>query len=188
MSAASSARERTTTASPSPTSPESSSRRTSRDPAANSVAVSSPNETTRRRRGNSQIERGSEDSGDLVTRRFGCHQTCESALLHTRRYRHHHRLLVVDALDPCGGACYCLDVPRSTLPQSTFVCLSVVDAPPCSSTVLSCGWWSVDVDATVSVQRAAAMSDVGSACWCCTCLDVSLFVTAAVYGYLSFGR
>jgi hypothetical protein len=66
------------------------------------------------------------------------------------RHRHHHRLLVVDALGLCVGACYYLDVSHSTVHQSTFVCPSVVDAPPCSSIVLSCGWWSVDVDAVVS--------------------------------------
>ena len=55
---------------------------------------------------------GSEDGGDLVSRRFGSHQTCESVLLSTLRYRHHNRLFVVDALDPCDGASYCLDVSR----------------------------------------------------------------------------
>ena len=78
-----------------------------------------------------------EGSGELQSRRFGCHQTCESVLLVTPRYRHHHRLLVVDALDTCDGACYCLDESRTTLPQSTFVCPSVVDASPWSPTVLS---------------------------------------------------
>ena len=102
------------------------------------------------------------DSGDLASRRFGCHQTCESVLLNTLRHRHHHRLLVVDALGPCDGACSSLDMSRSTLPQSSFVCPLVVDAPPWSPTVLSCSWRSVDVDAAVSVQRAAAMSGVKS--------------------------
>ena len=60
------------------------------------------------------------------------------------------------------GCCSCLDVSRSTLTQSTFVCMSVVDAPPCTPTVLSCSWWYVDVDAAVSVQRAAVASGVGS--------------------------
>jgi hypothetical protein len=106
--------------------------------------------------------KGSEDSVELLSGRFGCHQTCESVLLNTLRYRHHYRLLVVDALGPCDGACYCLDEPCSTLPQSTFVCPSVADASPCSSTVLPCGWSSVDVDAAVTVQRAAAMSGVVS--------------------------
>ena len=58
MSNASSAREYAIAASPGSTSPKSSSRRTTRDPAANSVAASSPYETTRGRRGDSQIERG----------------------------------------------------------------------------------------------------------------------------------
>jgi hypothetical protein len=44
--------------------------------------------------------------------------------------------------------------------MSTFVCPSVVDGSPWLPTVLSCGWWSVDVDAAVSVQRAAAASGV----------------------------
>ena len=66
-----------------------------------------------------------------------------------------------------------LDVSHSTLPQSTFVCPSVVDASPCSPTVLSCRWRSVNVDAGVSVQRAAAMSSAGSVSWCCSCVDVS---------------
>ena len=90
------------------------------------------------------MRRWIEGSGDLVGGRFGRHQTCESVLLNTLRYRHHYRLLVVDALDPCDGACYCLDVSRSTLPQSTFVCPSDVDVSPCSSAVLPCAWWSVD--------------------------------------------
>ena len=47
---------------------------------------------------------GSEGSGELLSRRFGCRETCESVLLNTLRYRHNHRLLVVDALDPCDGA------------------------------------------------------------------------------------
>jgi hypothetical protein len=109
----------------------------------------------------------------LVGGRFGCRQTCESVLLNTWRYRHHFRLHVVDALDPCDGTCYCLDVSRTTLPQTTFVCPSVMDASPCSPTVLLCGWWSVDVDAGVPVQRAAVMSSVSSVCWCCACLDNS---------------
>jgi hypothetical protein len=49
----------------------------------------------------------------------------------------------------------CLDVLCLTLPQSTFVCPSLVDALPTSPAVLSCGWWSVDEDATVTVQRTA---------------------------------
>jgi hypothetical protein len=44
------------------------------------------------------------DSGDLANRRLDCHQTRESVLLNTLRYRHHHKLLVVDMLDPCVGA------------------------------------------------------------------------------------
>ena len=80
----------------------------------------------------------------MLSRRFGCHQTSESALLDMRWCRHHYRLLVVDALDSYDGACYCLDVSRSTLPQSTFVCPSDVDVSPCSSAVLPCAWWSVD--------------------------------------------
>ena len=88
----------------------------------------------------------------MASRRFSCHQACESVLLNRVRNRHHHRLLVVDALDPCDGACYCLDVSRSTLPQSTLVCRSVVDASHCSSTVLKSGWWKVDLDAAVSVN------------------------------------
>ena len=51
--------------------------------------------------------------------------------------------------------CSCLDVLCLTLPQSTFVCPSVVGALPASPAVLSCGWWSVDEAATVTVQRAA---------------------------------
>ena len=90
-----------------------------------------------------------EDSGDVASRRFGCQETCESALLSTVRYRHHYRLLVGYALCSCDGACYCLDVSCSTLPQSTSVCPTVVDASPSSSAVLSCGWWSEDVDAAV---------------------------------------
>ena len=58
------------------------------------------------------------------------------------------------------------------MPQSTFVCPSVVDAPPCSPTVLSCGWRSVDVGAAVSVQRSAAVSGVESVSRYCSCLDV----------------
>ena len=58
MSDASSARERTTAESPSPTSPESSSRRTSRRPSASSATASSPYETTRGPRGDSQIVMG----------------------------------------------------------------------------------------------------------------------------------
>ena len=108
------------------------------------------------------MRKWSEGRGELQSRRFGRHQTCESALLNTLWYFHHLRRLVVDALDPYDGACYCLDESRSTLTQSMFVCPSVVDPPPCSSTVLSCGWWSVDVDAAVSVKRAAATSGVGS--------------------------
>ena len=38
----------------------------------------------------------------------------------------------------------------------------LVDPPPCSTTGPSCSWRSVDVDAAVSVQRAAAMSGVKS--------------------------
>ena len=38
--------------------------------------------------------------GELPSRRLGWHQTRESVLLITLRYRHHHRLLVVDALYP----------------------------------------------------------------------------------------
>ena len=104
MSNASSARERTTTASPGSTSPESWSRRTSRDPPASSAAASSPYETTRGREDDSQSGRGSERSGDLASRRFGCHQTFESVLLNTLQYRHRHRLLVVDAFGPCDSA------------------------------------------------------------------------------------
>ena len=55
MSGASSAREYAIATSAGSTSPESSSRRTSRDPAANSAAASAPNETTRGQRGDSQI-------------------------------------------------------------------------------------------------------------------------------------
>ena len=40
----------------------------------------------------------------MASRRSNCHQTCESVLLQTLRYRHHHRLLVVDELDPCDAA------------------------------------------------------------------------------------
>jgi hypothetical protein len=54
---------------------------------------------------------------------------------------------------PVRWSCSCLDVSRSTLPLSTLVCPSTVDAALCSSTVLSLSWWSVDVDATVTVQR-----------------------------------
>ena len=59
--------------------------------------------------------------------------------------------------------CSCLDVSRSSSPQSTFVCPLVVDASPCSLTVLtvlSRSWWSADVDAGVPVQRATAASSV----------------------------
>jgi hypothetical protein len=122
------------------------------------VAVRDDERTERRQ----SDHMGSEDSGDLASRRFGRYQTCESVVMNTLRYRHHFRLLVVDALDSCDGACYCLDVPCSTLPQSTFVCRSVVDASPCSSTVLSCGCWYVDMDVDVSVQRAAVASGVES--------------------------
>jgi hypothetical protein len=58
-----------------------------------------------------------------------------------------------------------LDVVSVDVP---VVCPSVVDAPPCSPTVLSCGWWSANVDAAVPVQRAAAVADyVPSLSWCC---------------------
>ena len=60
------------------------------------------------------------------------------------------------------GCCFRLDVSHLMTPQSTLVCPSVVDASPCSPTVLSCGWWSVDVDETLSVQRAAAAPGVAS--------------------------
>jgi hypothetical protein len=43
------------------------------------------------------------------------------------------------------GCCSYLDGSPSTMQQSTFFCPWVVDAPPCSSTVLSCTWWAVDV-------------------------------------------
>jgi hypothetical protein len=58
MSNASSAREYAIAPSPGSTSNESSSRRTGRDPSASSVAASSPYETSRGRRGDSQIVRG----------------------------------------------------------------------------------------------------------------------------------
>ena len=116
-------------------------------------------ESTERRQSDGE---GIDGSGELASRRFGCQQTYESVLLNTLRYHHHHRLLIVGALDTCDGACYCLDVSRLTLPQSTFVCPSVVDTSPCTPTVLSCSWWSVHVHAAVSVQRAAALSGVGS--------------------------
>jgi hypothetical protein len=64
------------------------------------VAVRDDERTERR-----QPDRmGSQGSGDLASRRFGGHQTCESVLLHTRRSCYHHRLLVVDALDSCDDA------------------------------------------------------------------------------------
>ena len=63
------------------------------------VAVRDGQRTERR-----QSDReGGEDGGDLVGGRFGCRQTCTSVLLNTLRYRQHHRLLSVDALDPCDG-------------------------------------------------------------------------------------
>ena len=71
------------------------------------------------------------------------------------------------------GRCSRLAVSRLTLPQSTFVCPSLVDAPHFPSNVLSCGWWSVDEDVAVSVQCTATASDVTPVRWCCSCLDVS---------------
>ena len=106
--------------------------------------------------------KGSEGRGDVTSRQLGGHQRHESVLLNTLRYRHHHRLLVVDALDPCDRARSCLDVSHSTLPQSTFVCPSVEDASPCTSPGLSCGCRYVDFDAAVAVQRTAATSGVQS--------------------------
>ena len=105
MTDACSAREYAIAATPGSTSPESSSRRTRRDPSVNSTAVSSPYEKTRGQRDDSQIGRGSEGSGEVLNRRSVCLQTCESVLLNTLRYRHHHRLLVVDSWDPCDGSC-----------------------------------------------------------------------------------
>ena len=77
------------------------------------VAVRDDERTARRQ----PDRKGVVGSGKLLSRRFGCHQTFESALLETLRYRHHHRLLVVDTLDPCDGACSCLDVSRVTSRQ-----------------------------------------------------------------------
>ena len=77
------------------------------------VAVRDDERTERRQ----PDRKGSWGRGELPSRRFGGHQTCESALLKTLRYRHHFRLLAVDALDPYDGACYCLDVSRLTLPH-----------------------------------------------------------------------
>jgi hypothetical protein len=57
------------------------------------VAVRDDQRTERRQ----PDRKSSEGSGELASRRFSSHQTCESAVLETRRYRHHHRLLVVDA-------------------------------------------------------------------------------------------
>ena len=55
------------------------------------------------------------------------------------------RLLIVLASVPCDAA-----------------------APMSTSTVLSCGWRSVDVDAAASVHRAATAADyVSSVYWCC---------------------
>ena len=86
------------------------------------------------------------------------------------------------------GCCSCLDVLRSTLLQSTFVCLSVVAASPRSTTVLSCGWWSVDVDAAVLVQRAAAVSDRRVSVMALLLSRRLLLATAAVNVCLSVGR
>ena len=62
---------------------------------------------------------------------------------------------------------------RVALGVAAVVCPSVMGASPCSTAGLSCGWWSVNVDAVVSVQRAAAMSTAGSVSWCCSCHDDS---------------
>ena len=71
----------------------------------------------------------------------------------------------VDSVVLC---CFCLGEPCSTLRQSTFVCPSVVDEPPCSPTAQSCGWWSVGVDAAVSAYCAPATVDCfSSLSWCC---------------------
>ena len=172
MSDARSARVYAIAASPGSTSPESSCRRTNRDPPASSAAATSPYETTRGRRGDSQIRRGAraevswrvDDSAVTRHERECSGHEAESWPQQASRCRR------VGSVRCC---CSCLNVSRLTLPQTTFVCPSVVDASPWSPTVLSCGLWSVDVNAAVSVQRTAAMSGVASASWCCSRLDFS---------------
>ena len=104
MSGASSARERATAESQSPTSPESASRRTRRDPSVNSVAASSPYETTRGRIGDSQIGRGSWTAVTWQVDDSAVTRHVRVSLLNTLRYLHHHRLLVVHAFGSCDGA------------------------------------------------------------------------------------
>jgi hypothetical protein len=68
---------------------------------------------------------------------------------------------------PCTDGligCSCLHSSCSTRPRWMCLGLTLVDAPPCTPTVLSCGRWSVDVDPAVSVQlRPASCQCDGSA-------------------------
>ena len=90
------------------------------------------NERTERRQPD---PKGMEGSGDLVSRRFDRHQTCESVLMNTLRYRHHHRLLVVDALDTCDGAATVSTCSaRRCFSRRSYVCASwlrLLAPPPC---------------------------------------------------------
>ena len=57
---------------------------------------------------------------------------------------------------------------RRLLSVSATVDVPGSDPRGCASTVLSCGWRSVDVDAAASVHRAATAADyVSSVYWCC---------------------
>ena len=78
-----------------------------------------------------------------------CCHVAGGLLTWTRLYPSTVQLRLLTASPHCPGVtfvrwcCPCLDVSGSTLLQSTLVRASVADAPPCSLTVLSCGWWSV---------------------------------------------
>ena len=102
MSDASSARECAIAASPGSTSQESSSdERAEIRQRAVQLTRRRDDERTERREPD---RKGDEDIGELQSRRFGYHQTCESVLLNTRRCRHHHRRHAVDAVGPRDGA------------------------------------------------------------------------------------
>ena len=95
------------------------------------------------------------------------HQTCWNVLLHTRRYRYDHRLLVVDALGSCdGGATVSTCRTRRCLSQRSSVRRSwmrPLGRPPCCRATGGSWTWLLPCPSSVQLLGPTSRSCDGTA-------------------------
>jgi hypothetical protein len=150
------------------------------------VAVRDDGRTERRQ----PVRKWSVDNGNLASRRFGCHQTCESVLMNTRRWT------VVSPLQATrsrrvGSMRWSLLLSRRVAHDVASVDVRLSARRGCAS--------SLDHrPVTRLVVRGHGCDCIGPACSCGACRQVSVMVlllsrrltlvTAAVTACLSVGR